>query len=186
MNQGKFIILDRDGVINHESSAYVKTPDEWVPIDRSMEAISLLTKNSYKIILISNQAGVSRRIISYNEMLNIHQKLLKTCNKFGGDIFSTYYCYDHPDDNSSFRKPKPGMYLEISERLNIDLSRVFAIGDSIRDIKAALASGCKPLGVKTGNGSKLADEMPDLDIFDDLFDAVQFVIENDKQYTLNI
>ena len=186
MNQGKFIILDRDGVINHESSAYVKTPDEWVPIDRSMEAISLLTKNSYKIILISNQAGISRGIISYNEMLNIHQKLLKTCNKFGGDIFSTYYCYDHPDDNSSFRKPKPGMYLEISERLNIDLSRVFAIGDSIRDIKAALASGCKPLGVKTGNGSELSDQMPDSDIFDDLFDAAQFVIENDKQYTLNI
>ena len=186
MNQSKFIILDRDGVINHESSAYVKTPDEWVPIDRSMEAISLLTKNSYKIILISNQAGISRGIISYNEILNIHQKLLKTCNKFGGDIFSTYYCYDHPDDNSSFRKPKPGMYLEISERLNIDLSRVFAIGDSIRDIKAALASGCKPLGVKTGNGSELAGEMPDLDIFDGLFDAVQFVIENDKQYNLNI
>ena len=186
MNQSKFIILDRDGVINHESSAYVKTPDEWIPIDRSMEAISLLTKNSYKIILISNQAGISRGIISYDKMLNIHQKLLKTCNKFGGDIFSTYYCYDHPDDNSSFRKPKPGMYLEISERLNIDLSEVFAIGDSIRDIKAALASGCKPLGVKTGNGSELSDEMPNLDIFEDLFDAAQFVIEDDKQYTLNI
>ena len=186
MNQSKFIILDRDGVINHESSAYVKTPDEWVPIERSMEAISLLTKNSYKIILISNQSGISRGIISYTEMLNIHQKLLKTCSKFGGDIFSTYYCYDHPDDNSSLRKPKPGMYLEISERLNIDLSRVFAIGDSIRDIKAALASGCKPLGVKTGNGNELSVEMPDLDIFDDLFDAAQFVIENDKQYTFNI
>ena len=186
MNQSKYIILDRDGVINQDSSAYVKTPDEWVPIERSMEAISLLTNNSYRIILISNQAGISRGIISYNEMLNIHKKLLKTCIKFGGNIFSTYYCYDHPDDNSSFRKPKPGMYLEISERLNIDLSRVFAIGDSIRDIKAALASGCKPLGVKTGNGSKLSDEMPDLDIFDDLFDAAQFVIENDKQFTLNI
>ena len=119
-------------------------------------------------------------------MLNIHKKLLKTCNKFGGDIYSTYYCYDHPDDNSSFRKPNPGMYLEISERLNIDLSRVFAIGDSIRDIKAALASGCKPLGVKTGNGSELSDQIPDSDIFDDLFDAAQFVIENDKQYTLSI
>ena len=186
MNQSKFIILDRDGVINQDSPAYVKTAEEWVPIERSMEAISLLTKNSYKIILISNQAGISRGIIRYSEMLNIHQKLLKTCNKFGGDIFSTYYCYDHPDHNSSFRKPKPGMYLEISERLNIDLSRVFAIGDSIRDIKAALASGCKPLGVKTGNGSELSDEMPNLDIFEDLFDAAQFVIENDKQYTLSI
>ena len=109
MNQSKFIILDRDGVINQDSSAYVKTPDEWVPIDRSMEAISLLTKNSYKIILISNQAGISRGIISYTEMLNIHQKLLKTCNKFGGDIFSTYYCYDHPDHNSCllYTSPSP-------------------------------------------------------------------------------
>ena len=186
MNQSKYIILDRDGVINQDSSAYVKTPDEWVPIERSIEAISLLTNNSYKIILISNQAGISRGIISYNEMINIHKKLLKTCNKFGGNIFLTYYCYDHPEDNSSFRKPKPGMYHDISDRLNIDLSRVFAIGDSIRDIKAALASGCKPLGVKTGNGSKLSDEMPDLDVFEDLFDAAQFVIEDDKQYTLNI
>ena len=186
MNQSKYIILDRDGVINQDSPAYVKTPDEWVPIERSMEAISLLTKNSYKIILISNQAGISRGIISYYEMLNIHKKLVNTCTKYGGNIFSTYYCYDHSEKNSSFRKPKPGMYLEISERLNIDLSRVFAIGDSLRDIKAALSSGCKPLGVKTGNGRELSDEIPDLDIFDDLFDAAQFVIENDKQYTFNI
>ena len=96
MNQSKYIILDRDGVINQDSSAYIKTPDEWVPIERSMEAISLLTKNSYKIILISNQAGLSRGIISYNEMLNIHQKLVKTCNKFGGNIFSTCLLYTSP------------------------------------------------------------------------------------------
>ena len=186
MNQSKYIILDRDGVVNQDSSAYIKTTDEWVPIERSMEAISLLTKNAYKIILISNQAGVSKGIISYDEILNIHLKLVKTCNKSGGNIFSTYYCYDHPDEDSSFRKPNPGMYLEISERLNIDLSEVFAIGDSVRDIKAALACGCKPIGVKTGNGSELSHEMPNLDIFDDLFDAAQFVIENDKQYILNI
>ena len=186
MNQSKYIILDRDGVINHDSAAYIKTPDEWIPIERSMEAISLLTKNSYKIILISNQAGIGRGIISYDEMLNIHKKLVNTCSKYGGNIFSTYYCYDHPEKNSSFRKPKPGMYLEISERLNIDLSGVFAIGDSIRDMRAALASGCKPLGVKTGNGSELSNEMPDLDVFADLFDAAQFVLNYDKQYILNI
>ena len=58
MNQSKFIILDRDGVINQDSSAYVKTPDEWVPIERSMEAISLLTKNSYKII--TDSGGVQK------------------------------------------------------------------------------------------------------------------------------
>ena len=78
------------------------------------------------------------------------------------------------------------MYLELADRLNINLSDVFAIGDSPRDMKAALASGCKPLGVKTGNGKRIEDEMPDIDMFDDLFAAVQFVIEYDKQYILNI
>ena len=186
MNQSKYIFLDRDGVINQDSSAYIKTPHEWTPIERSVEAIALLTKNSYKIILLSNASGISRGIISYNDMLSIHMKLVKTCMKHGGCIFSTYYCYDHPEKNSSFRKPKPGMYLEISERLNIDLSEVFAIGDSIRDVEAALASGCKPLGVKTGNGNELLNVIPDSDIFEDLFEAVQFVVEYDKQYILNI
>jgi len=78
------------------------------------------------------------------------------------------------------------MYLEISDRLNIDLSNVFAIGDSPRDISAALSSGCKPLGVLTGNGVKINVEMPSIDIFNNLYQAVQFVISYDKQYILNI
>ena len=76
MKQNKYIILDRDGVINQDSSAYIKTPDEWVPIDRSLEAISLLTKNSYKVILISNQQ-VQDRVIN---------KTLSQLNLFGDKI----------------------------------------------------------------------------------------------------
>ena len=57
----KYIILDRDGVINHDSSSYIKNPREWIPIDRSLDAIGLLTKHSYRVLLVSNQAGVSRK-----------------------------------------------------------------------------------------------------------------------------
>lgn len=186
MQTDKYIILDRDGVINYDSPSYIKTPEEWKPIPKSLEAISTLSKNNYKIIIISNQSGVSRGIIQYNDHLNIHKKLISSCKQYSGHIMATYYCYDHPDTGSQQRKPNPGMYLNIAERLNINLSDVFSIGDSPRDISAALSSGCKPLAVLTGNGEKIRSEMPNIDIFNDLYDAVQSVISYDKQYSLNI
>ena len=182
----KYIILDRDGVINHDSPAYIKKPQEWTPIKRSLEAISLLTKHSYRILLVSNQAGVSRGIIKYQDLIKIHNKFISCCLEHGGKIFSTQYCYDHPDSNSSKRKPQPGMYLDIANRLGINLSDVFAIGDSPKDMIASLSSGCKPLGVRTGNGSEIKDQMPEIDLFDDLLDAAEYVIDYDKQYILNI
>ena len=182
----KYIILDRDSVINHDSPAYIKNPQEWRPIKRSLEAISLLTKNSYRILLLSNQAGVSRGIIKYENLIKIHNKFISSCLDHGGNIFSTYYCYDHPDTNSTRRKPQSGMYLEIADRLGINLSDVFAIGDSPKDMIAALSSGCKPLGVKTGNGSEIKDQMPEIILFNDLYDAAEYVIDYDKQYILNI
>lgn len=186
MNKSKYIILDRDGVINYDSSSYIKKEHEWVPIPNSLEALALLTQNQYKIIIISNQAGVSRGIIKYADSAAIHNKFIKSCIKAGAIIFLTYYCYDHPDSNSVYRKPKPGMYLELSQRLNLDLTDVFAIGDSPRDIEAALSSGCKPLGVRTGNGKEILNSLHNIDMFDCLYDAAKFVIDYDKQYILNI
>ena len=182
----KYIILDRDGVINHDSPTYIKSPREWIPIDRSLDAIGLLTKESYRVLLLSNQAGVSRGIIKYKDVLETHNKLITSCLEHGGEIFSTHYCYDHPDSSSTKRKPQPGMYLEIADRLGINLSDIFAIGDSPKDMIAALSSGCKPLGVRTGNGNEIKDQMPEINLFDDLYDAVQYVIDYDKQYILNI
>ncbi len=182
----KYIILDRDGVINHDSPSYITTPDKWIPINRSLEAIGLLTKHSYRILLVSNQSGVSRGIINYSDLLNIHNKLIASCTDQGGKIFSSHYCYDRPNSKSLNRKPQPGMYLDIADRLGIDLSSIFAIGDSPRDMIAALSSGCKPLGVMTGNGSEIKNQMPEIKLFDDLFDAAKYVIDYDKQYILNI
>ena len=186
MSDNRYIILDRDGVINYDTPSYIKNMNEWKPIPRSIEAITLLSKNSYKILLISNQSGVGRGIIDYESHLQIHSKLLELSSEYGGEIFSSYYCFDHPDTKSIHRKPKPGMYLEFAKRLSVDLSTVFAIGDSPRDMQAALSSGCKPLGVRTGNGKLIEDEMPHIEMFDDLLDAAQFVVDYDKQYILNI
>ena len=186
ISSNKYIFLDRDGVINHDSPAYIKTPEEWKPIHNSLQAIALLCKNNYKVIVLSNQAGISKGIIKYSDHLNIHIKFITSCKQFAGNISATYYCYDHPDKNSHLRKPNPGMYLEISERFNINLADVFAIGDSPKDMSAALSSGCKPLGVLTGNGEKIHTQMPNIDMFNDLYEAAQYVISYDKQYILNI
>ena len=176
MTKSKYIILDRDGVINFDSSEYIKKAHEWNPIPKSLEALNLLTQNQYKIIVISN----------YPDSLDIHKKFINSCSNIGASIYLTYYCFDHPDSNSINRKPKPGMYLEISQRLNLDLTDVFAIGDSPRDMQAALSSGCKPLGVRTGNGEEISNSLPNIDMFDCLYDAAKFVIDYDKQYILNI
>tara|TARA_B100001287_G_C22527558_1_gene455739 strand:+ start:190 stop:750 length:561 start_codon:yes stop_codon:yes gene_type:complete len=186
MSDNHYIILDRDGVINHDSPGYIKNANEWKPLPRSLEAISLLSKNEYKILLVSNQSGVSRGIIDYEDHLQIHAKLISLISQHGGNIFSSYYCFDRPDSKSNYRKPNPGMYLDFAERLNLDLSTTFAIGDSPRDMEAALSAGCKPLGVTTGNGKQIKDKMPNIEMFNDLLDAAQFVVDYDKQYILNI
>ena len=186
MSDNRYIILDRDGVINYDSPSYIKNINEWKPLPRSLDAISLLSKNAYKILLISNQSGLSRGIIDYENHLQIHSKLLSLVAQHGGNIFSSYYCFDHPDSKSNHRKPKPGMYLDFAERLSLDLSTIFAIGDSPRDIEAAHSAGCKPLGVMTGNGKQIKDKMPNIEMFEDLLEAAQFVIDYDKQYILNI
>ena len=70
------IILDRDGVINYESADFIKSADEWIPIPGSIEAISRLSQNGYRIIIVSNQSGLARRKFTINELNDIHQKMI--------------------------------------------------------------------------------------------------------------
>ena len=96
MSQHKYIILDRDGVLNYDSNTFIKNPEEWLVLPRSLEAIALLTKNNYRTLLISNQSGVGRGVITYEDFIGIHNKLISSCSKQGGSIFSTFYCYVIP------------------------------------------------------------------------------------------
>lgn len=179
----KLVILDRDGVINYDSDNFIKSPKEWIPLPGSLEAISLLTATDYKIVIATNQSGVGRGYFDFNTLNNIHEKMLNKIQAFGGNIEKIYFCPHHPDENCDCRKPKPGMFLEISNDFNIDLSNTFAIGDSLRDLQAAITSGAKPVLVKTGKGQttlnsisfkKLLNNNTNLHhipVFNDLYDA---------------
>ena len=180
MNNQKYIILDRDGVINIDSPNYIKSADEWNLIPKSLDAIKKLTEHEYQIIIISNQSGLGRGIISYNDFIKINLKMLSQISKVGGSVLAVLYCPSLPTDECLNRKPGTGMFSEIAERLNISLEKCFSIGDSPRDIDASLSSKCKPLGLRTGNGKNIENNSKyNIPMFNDLNDAVNYVIEQD-------
>lgn len=161
MEQSKLIILDRDGVINHNSDEHIKSPQEWVAIPGSLEAISRLCREGYRVVVITNQSGVSRGLFTLNTLNKIHQKMLDELHHSGGEISAIFFCPHHSDDQCQCRKPKPGMFFELSKRLKHSLKDVYAIGDSVRDLQAATAAGAMPVLVETENDSHIIKEISD-------------------------
>jgi D-glycero-D-manno-heptose 1,7-bisphosphate phosphatase len=173
------VILDRDGVINEDSDAYVKSPAEWIPIPGSLEAIARLNHTGYRVVIATNQSGVGRGLFGMAELDAIHQKLHATLARLGGQIDGIYFCPHAPEDDCSCRKPKPGLLQEIAARHGVDLAGVPAIGDSLRDIEAARAAGATPILVRTGKGWAAEATLPTewgVEVFDDLAQAVQTLV----------
>jgi len=155
----KLIILDRDGVINQDSPDFIKSPEEWIPIDGSLEAIGRLSQAGYEVVILSNQSGIGRGLISPDMLSQIHVRMLDYIQQHGGKIQIILFCPHHPDDECECRKPKTGLYEELTKRLNIDLTGTYSVGDSLRDLIAAKSAGASPILVKTGNGRKTVKEL---------------------------
>jgi D-glycero-D-manno-heptose 1,7-bisphosphate phosphatase len=175
----KLVILDRDGVINHDSDQYIKSPDEWRPIPGSLSAIARLNQAGYRVVVATNQSGVGRGLFEMDTLNAIHDKLTKALALAGGHIDAIFFCPHTTADNCECRKPKTGMFHEISTRFNVSLTNVPAIGDSLRDLQAAAAMGAQPMLVLTGKGNKTKVD-PDLPpgtlIFTDLAAAATHII----------
>lgn len=160
MGTNKYIILDRDGVINLDSPHYIKTPDEWIPITDSLKAISQFNQLGYQIIVVTNQSGIARNYYSLEILDKIHKKMLMLVREVSGDILDIFFCPHGPDDNCVCRKPATGMYDAIKAKYPaIDLKQTYSIGDSLRDLQASQRAGCLPILVKTGNGLKTLEKI---------------------------
>jgi len=176
----KLIILDRDGVINFDSVQYIKAPAEWKPIPGSIEAIAKLFQAGYRIVVATNQSGVGRGLFEMDTLITIHEKMHKAVAAAGGRIDAIFFCPHAADDNCGCRKPKPGMYKRISECYNVQLAGVPAVGDALRDLQAAEASGCTPILVLTGKGEKtqIEDNLPEgTKVFKDLAAVADWLLE---------
>ena len=150
----KLVILDRDGVINHDSEQYIKSPDEWKPIAGSLEAIARFTQAGYQVVVATNQAGLGRGLFDMATLNAMHDKMHKAVNQLGGRIDAVFFCPHAPDAGCACRKPQPGMLLAIAERFNVALGGVPAIGDALRDLQAASAADARPILVLTGKGKQ--------------------------------
>ncbi len=149
----RLVILDRDGVINHESEDFIRTPAEWVPIEGSLEGIARLTRAGYTVAVATNQSGIGRGLIDRAALEAIHRKMRRAVADAGGAIDRIAYCPHAPEDGCDCRKPRPGLLRELAAHYGVSLAGVPFIGDTERDIDAALAVGARPMLVLTGNGT---------------------------------
>jgi len=168
LNPLKTVFLDRDGVINADSSDYIKSWAEFHFIPGSLDAIVRLTRNGCSVIVITNQSAINRGMIPMPDLENIHRRMHQAVLDRGGRITDLFFCPHRPDERCDCRKPKPGLILTARERYGIDLVHAVMVGDSVKDILAGKAAGCgQTVLVETGNGTtaiqslKETGRMPD-------------------------
>jgi D-glycero-D-manno-heptose 1,7-bisphosphate phosphatase len=167
----KLVILDRDGTINHDSEHFIKSLEEWRPIKGSLEAIARLTQAGYRIVVATNQSGISRGLFTTRTLFEIHDHLQRAASQAGGRIDAFFFCPHADAAGCQCRKPAPGMLLEVARRFNVSLEDVFMVGDALRDVQAAAAAGARPVLVLTGKGKKTHEEgnlPPGTQVFPDL------------------
>jgi D-glycero-D-manno-heptose 1,7-bisphosphate phosphatase len=179
-----FIILDRDGVINYESEEYIKSPEEWLPIPSSLDAIAQLNRFGFRVLIATNQSGIARGYLNLETLDLIHEKFMQELRAVGGYVDEIFFCPHHPEDHCACRKPKPGLFYQMQERYPVNFAQTFFIGDTMSDVEVAQCVGCMPLLVLTGKGQKNLENYPELlkiPNFSDLARAVEYVLSRQRK-----
>lgn len=184
MAASRLVVLDRDGVINEDSDAFVKTPEEWLPIPGSPEAIAELCRKGFTVVVATNQSGLARGLFKRAALHAMHAKMDAAVEAAGGRIADIYVCPHGPDDGCDCRKPKPGLLEQIARDYGQNLDGVPMVGDSLRDLEAAWAVGGRAILVRTGKGRQTeaalnSEQLSQLTVVDSLAQAVA-AIGNDE------
>lgn len=175
----KLIILDRDGVINRDSDEFVKTLDEWIPLPGSIDAIASLSRAGWTVAVATNQSGVARGYFTQATLEAMHQHLQDLVAQQGGRIDLIVHCPHGPDDGCACRKPLTGLFDSIAAHFHMSLDGVPTVGDSLRDLQAGAAVGCRPILVRTGKGTTTENKSlpPGTLVFDDLAAVAAHLLE---------
>ncbi len=178
-NSNKAIFLDRDGVINVEVG-YLSNPDDFEIIEGSIEALKILNKKGFFLIVITNQAGIARGYYTEKILNTIHNKMKSILKAHNVTLTDIYFCPHHPEFTGycACRKPNPGMILEAKKKYNIDLDKSYIVGDTLNDIQTGIAAKCKTILVLTGYGKeeqkKIGSVKPNM-IFKNLFEFAKHI-----------
>lgn len=177
----RLLVLDRDGVINEDSKHFVKSAQEWRPLPGSIDAIAALSKAGFTVTVASNQSGLARGLFDRNALRAMHRKLRRLVAAAGGRVDRIVVCPHGPDDSCRCRKPQPGLLHRLGSHYGVPMTDVPVIGDSLRDLQAAVAVGAQPILVLSGNGRKtrksLRGELADIPVYPDLAAAAQALLK---------
>lgn len=183
----KVIFLDRDGVVNRDPGIfklrYVTKWHYFKFLPGVKNAVRKLTREGYSIYIISNQAGISKGCFTRPDLKTITANMVEEFEKAGGRITGVFYCPHRDEDNCGCRKPKAGLFKKAIKKGKIDFTKTFFIGDSMRDIAAGRAAGCKTILVLCGK-ERLKNKknwriQPDY-VKRDLLAAVNWILKEDK------
>lgn len=151
----KAIFLDRDDTII-EDPGYINTPEQVKLINGAAGAIADFRKMGYKLIVVSNQSGIARGIITESVLGQIHERLKQLLAEQNAYLDRIYYCPYHVDGviprfrkDSDDRKPKPGMLLTAAKEMKIDMAESWMIGNTYHDVAAGKAAGCRTILIKS-------------------------------------
>ncbi len=177
MTTTRLVILDREGVITECATPFMRGPEDFRPIPGAFEAIARLNQAGVRVVVATNQAGVGRGLFDMTLVNTIHDRMHRAALAAGGRIDAVFYCPHSEEAHCACRKPRPGMLVQIADRFGLrSLMGVPAVGDSIRDLQAAVGAGCAPILVRTGKGRE-TEQDPDLPrgtvIYDSLADFTE-------------
>jgi D-glycero-D-manno-heptose 1,7-bisphosphate phosphatase len=184
----KLVILDRDGTINYEREDYVKSPEEWVPLPGSIDAIARLNQAGWHVVVATNQSGIGRGLFDMTALNAMHAKMQQLLARQGGRVDAVFFCPHTPEDQCTCRKPQPGLFKMIGDRFGKDLHGVPMVGDLPRDVLAAQSVGCEPHLVRTGHAATMSEaelqdlrrQVPGLTIHPDLSAFADLLILRDQ------
>ena len=153
------LFLDRDGTLIHDPG-YLKDPQQVRLLPGVGRALAQLQQQGCYLVLVSNQSGIGRGLITEDEALQVHRQVLACLTRYGVRLDATYYCTHRPVEACTCRKPMPGMLLRAAMEHHIDLTRAFMIGDKPSDIVAGIRAGCQTIWLTTRSNPELCDPKP--------------------------
>lgn len=186
---GKVIFIDRDGVINKDPGgwtehSYVTRWEDFHFLNGALEALALLKKIGFRVVVVSNQAGVGKKFFSREDLDRVTGKMLSAIHKRGGMIENVYYCVHRKEDNCNCRKPKTGMLEDAMKKYGVRPNETYFIGDSLVDVEAGARLGIETVFVLSGkttlDESRKWGIKPD-HVFKDLLEAVRWITAKEKR-----
>lgn len=180
----KLVVLDRDGVINEDPGTPIAGPDDFVPLPGSLEAIGRLHQHGWHVAVATNQSAIGRGVLALDMLHAIHRRMHELVKEVGGRIDVVAFCPHKAADRCDCRKPAPGMLYSIASRLDVALTEVVMVGDSLRDVQAAMAVAARPMLVRTGKGQVTLDDnlgLEHIPAHDDLAACVDALLDPDGE-----